>query len=101
MTKATSTAVTLTGPGGEGKTRKRLFTMGNLGLCGVEDLVSPRRICKLGRKAVGDAVTAQVDRHVMAKLAAGDRQAVTRLIYRHAPGLRRFHAGVLSAFRWP
>ena len=37
----------------------------------------------------------------MAKLAAGDRQAVTRFIHRHAPGLRRFHAGVLSALRWP
>lgn len=33
----------------------------------------------------------------MAALAAGDRQAMARLIQRHGPGLRRFLAGVLTA----
>lgn len=34
---------------------------------------------------------------MMAALAAGDRQAMSRLIHRFGPGLRRFLAGVLSA----
>jgi RNA polymerase sigma-70 factor, ECF subfamily len=42
-------------------------------------------------------VTADTDRHVMAALAAGDRQAMVQLIQRHGPGLRRFLAGVLQA----
>ncbi|MES2914663.1 MAG: sigma-70 family RNA polymerase sigma factor [Pseudomonadota bacterium] len=33
----------------------------------------------------------------MAALAAGDRQAMARLIHRHGPGLRRFLAGTLAA----
>jgi RNA polymerase sigma-70 factor (ECF subfamily) len=33
----------------------------------------------------------------MAALAAGDRQAMARLIRRHGPGLRRFLAGTLAA----
>lgn len=33
----------------------------------------------------------------MAALAAGDRQAMARLIQRHGPGLRRFLSGMLSA----
>jgi RNA polymerase sigma-70 factor (ECF subfamily) len=41
-------------------------------------------------------VTADEDRQVMAALAAGDRQAMARLIRRHGPGLRRFLAGLLA-----
>jgi RNA polymerase sigma-70 factor, ECF subfamily len=41
-------------------------------------------------------VTADEDRQTMAALAQGDRQAMTGLIRRHGPGIRRFLAGVLS-----
>lgn len=48
------------------------------------------------KTAPGESVTAQEDRHVIAALAAGDRQAMAQLIQRHGPGLRRFLAGMLA-----
>ncbi|MFN5996729.1 MAG: RNA polymerase sigma factor [Paracoccaceae bacterium] len=42
-------------------------------------------------------MTADEDRQTMAALAAGDRQAMARLIRRHGPGLRRLLAGTLAA----
>jgi RNA polymerase sigma-70 factor (ECF subfamily) len=41
-------------------------------------------------------VTADADRQLMVALAAGDRQALARLITRFGPGLRRFLAGMLD-----
>jgi RNA polymerase sigma-70 factor (ECF subfamily) len=49
------------------------------------------------REREGGGVAADEDRRMMAELAAGDRQAMARLIHRFGPGLRRFLAGMLAA----
>jgi RNA polymerase sigma-70 factor, ECF subfamily len=46
---------------------------------------------------LGAGVAAEEDRQLMSGLATGDRQAMTLLIRRFGPGLRRFLAGMLTA----